>query len=178
MTISLKRVGLGLAAALLSVGVYAATQDQNTNQTAAPFSGGPAGRGRGGPGGRFGRPGGPGPMAMLPPGIMRELNLTDGQREQVKAIAEARKDDWKALAERGRAAHEALQAAVTADAMDESVIRAKAADVAAVEADTAVARARVYAELLQLLTADQKAALKDLQARRPTPPPSGPRGRR
>lgn len=178
MTISLKRAGLGLAAALLSVGVYAASQDQNTNQTPPPFSGGPGGRGHGGPGpgGRFGGAGGP--MGMLPPGIMQELNLTDGQREQVKAIVDARKEEWQGLAERGRTAHDALQAAIIADVVNESVIRAKAADVAAVEADVAVARAKAHAEMLQLLTADQKAALKDLQARRPTPPPFAGRGRR
>jgi len=169
MTTTLKRAALGLAAALLSVGVYAASQDQNTNQTPPPFRGG---RGAG----RFGGPGGAGgPMGMLPM-LAPELQLTDSQRDQIKAIADSHRDEWKALADRTRAAHEALQAAVTAPAVDESLIRAKSADLAAIEADAAVARAHAHAEVLQLLTADQKTKLKELEARRPTPPPSGRRG--
>ena len=161
---TLRRAALGVAAALLSVGVYAASQDQNTNQTAPSF------RGRGGPGGAGG------PMGML--GMFgRELQLTDAQRDQLNNIRQAHGDEWKALADRARTAHQALQAAVTADQVNESVIREKSAEVAAIEADTAVARAHARAEMLQILTADQKAKLKDLEARRPTPPPSGRRGR-
>lgn len=171
MTTIVKRVALGVAAALLSVGVYAATQDQNTNQTPPPFRGGR------GPQGRFGGPGGPGgPMGMLPM-FGRELDLSDAQRQQVKAIADAHRDEWKALADRGRAAHEALQAAITADVVNESVIRERAAEVAAVEADAAVARAKAHADVLQLLTAEQKARLKELEARRATRQPSAGRGR-
>ena len=171
MTTPLKRVALGVAAALLSVGVYAASYDQNTNQPAPPFM---RGRGPGGPGGRGG-PGGP--MGMLPM-LGRELNLTDAQRDEVKRIADSHKDEWKALADRSRTAHDALFKAVTADEVNESVIREKSAEVAAVEADSAVARARAHAEVLQVLTADQKARLKELQANRPTPPPFERRGRR
>lgn len=171
MTTTLKHAALGLAAALLSVGVYAASQDQNTSQTPPPFRGG---RGAG----RFGGPGGGpgGPMGMLPM-LAPELQLTDAQRDQVKTIVDSHRDEWKALADRSRAAHESLQAAVTAPTVDESLIRAKSADLAAIEADAAVARAHAHAEVLQILTADQKAKLKELEARRPTPPPSGRRGR-
>jgi len=175
MTRTLKRAALGVAAALLSVGVYAAAQDQNTNQTPPPFRGGrgagrgaPWDQGRGGPGG--------GPMGMLPP-LGPELQLTDAQREQIRTIAETHRDEWKTLADRGRAAHQALMAAVAADEVNESAIRAKSAEVAAVEADAAVARAHAHAEVLQILTADQKSTLKDLQAKRATRQPSGGRGR-
>lgn len=172
MTTTLKRVALGVAAALVSVGVYAASQDQNTNQPPPPFM---RGHGPGGPGqGRFGGPGGP--MGMLPM-LGRGLNLTDAQRDQVKQIAESHKDEWKALADRGRAAHDALFKAVTADEVNESVIREKSADVAAVEADAAVARAKARAEVVQILTADQKAKLKELQANRTTRAPFERRGR-
>ena len=175
MTRTIKRATLGLAAALLSVGVYAAAQDQNTSQTPPPFRGGRGGpgwersQGRGGPGG--------GPIGMLPP-LGRELQLSEAQREQVRSIAQSHADEWKALADRGRSAHEALMAAVTADEINESVIRARSAEVAAVEADIAVARAHARAEVLQILTADQKTTLKNLQARRATRPPFAGRGRR
>lgn len=167
MTATLKRAALGAAAALLSVGVYAASQDQNTNQTPPPF------RGRGGPG-RPGGPGGPmGMFAMFP----RELELTDAQRDQLKTIRDSHADEWKALADRARAAHDALQAAISSEPVNESIIREKSAALAAIEADTAVARAHAHAEMLQILTPDQKTKLKELDARRSTPAPSGRRGR-
>jgi Spy/CpxP family protein refolding chaperone len=94
------------------------------------------------------------------------LNLTDAQREQVKSILEPRRESLQAHG-RARAAHEALMAAITAEAFNEGLIRARAADVALVDVEVAVERGRVHADVLQILTADQKARLKELQAARP-----------
>jgi Spy/CpxP family protein refolding chaperone len=106
---------------------------------------------------------------MLP----REIQLTDSQRDQVKAIADTHRDEWQGLNNRARTAHDALNAAVTAETVDETAIRQKSADVAAIEADMAVARAHVHAEVWQVLTTEQKTKLKELQAqfsaRRPSP---------
>ena len=96
--------------------------------------------------------------------MKEKLGLSDAQRDQVKAIAGSHKDEWKALADRGRAAHEAVNAAVTADTVDDNMIRQKSADASAVEADMAVERAHARAEVLQILTADQEAQLKTMQA--------------
>ena len=79
-------------------------------------------------------------------------------------------------------ARQALNEAITADTVDESLIRQRSTDVAAVEADVAVARAHAHAEVMQVLTADQKAQLKTMQAemknrmmsrRQATRPPRG-----
>jgi Spy/CpxP family protein refolding chaperone len=149
-------LGAGLIALGVSAGAYVHAQDQNTNPQPAPF------RGRGlGPGGPGRGPGGP--MGMLPM-LGPWLGLTDAQKDQVKAIADAHKDEWKALADRGRTAHLALDAAITADAVDDALIRQKSAEASAVDADAAVARAHAHAEVLQILTADQKAQLKTMQA--------------
>lgn len=165
MTATVKRVVLGSAAALVALvagaGAFVHAQDQNTNPPPRPFMGR---GGPGGPGGRFGGPGGPGgPMGMLPM-LGRELNLTDAQRDQIKAIAESHKAEWKAIGDRERAARTSLNDVVTADSIDEAAIRQKSSEVAAVEADLAVARAHAHAEVLQILTADQKAQLKTMQA--------------
>jgi Spy/CpxP family protein refolding chaperone len=160
MTQSLKRVALGVAAVAvlfgITAGVYAAAQPQNTNQNPPPFSGhGPRGfAGRGGPGG---------PMSFLP--MLGRLQLTDAQRAQLKTIADAHRDEWTQLADRARSAHEALNAAVMADPVDEASIRQKSTDVAAVEADIAVARAHARSEAFQVLTADQKNQLKEMRSR-------------
>jgi len=98
-------------------------------------------------------------MGILPM-LGRALNLTDTQRDQIKAIADSHKDEWKSLADRERAARTAVNDLVMADTIDEAAIRQKSAEVAAVDADAAVARAHAHAEVSQILTADQKAQLK------------------
>jgi protein CpxP len=175
MTKTIRNATFGLLAGAViaagAAGAYAATQDQNTSQTPPPFMGrGPGGRG--GPGG---------PMGMLPM-LPREIQLTDAQRTQLRTIAEAHRDEWKALADRERSARQALEAAVNPEnlanpanpvTIDESLIRQSSADVAAADADLAVARAHAHAEVWQILTADQKAKLQQLKAafsaRRPSP---------
>jgi Spy/CpxP family protein refolding chaperone len=163
MTATVKRIVLGAGAALLAVGVTAGAflhaQDQNTNPRLRSFMG----QGWSGGPGRFGGPGGP--MGMLPM-LGRTLNLTDTQKDQIKAIAGAHTDEWKSLADRERTAHAALNDLVIADTIDEAAIRQKSAEVAAVDADAAVARAHAHAEVLQILTADQKTQLKTLISQR------------
>lgn len=166
MTARITRAALTLGAGLIAVGLgagaYVHAQDQNTSPQAPPFRG--RGMGPGGPGRGPGGPGGPGgPMGMLPM-LGPQLNLTETQRDQIRTIVESHKDEWKALADRGRAAHTALDDAIAADAIDEALIRQKSAEAAAVEADLAVARAHARAEVVQLLTADQKAQLKSMQS--------------
>jgi len=162
MTTTARKLTLGLGAGLIAVtavaGAFVHAQDQNTNQQPPAFSGR---RGPGGPGGRFGGPGGP--MGMLPM-LGRQIDLTDAQRDQIKAIAASHKEDWKALADRARTAHDALNTAVMAETVDDALIRQKSAEVATVDADMAVARAHAKAEVFQILTADQKTKLKALQA--------------
>lgn len=165
MTATVHRLGLTLGAVLIAAGVgagaYVHAQDQNTSPQPPPFRGGRMGPGGPGRPGGMGGPGGP--MGMLPM-LGPQLGLTDTQRDQIKTIAASHKDEWKALADRGRAAHMALDDAITADTLDEAVIRQKSADAAAVDADVAVARAHAYGEVLQILTADQKTKLKAMQA--------------
>jgi protein CpxP len=163
MTTAVKRMALTFGAALVALGacagVYVHAQDQNTSPQPPPF------RGRGmGPGGPGRGPGGPGgPMGMLPM-LGPQIGLTDAQRDQIKAIAGSHKDEWKALADRERASRDGVNDAVNADAVDDGAIRQKVAEAAFVDADMAVARAHARAEVFQILTADQKAKLKEMQA--------------
>ena len=95
--------------------------------------------------------------------MLERLDLTTDQRDRVRQILDSIRDEQKAIGDRAMKPHEALQEVVTGT-FDESAIRARAADVAAVDADVAVAQARVYNEVLQILTADQQQKLKKLQA--------------
>jgi Spy/CpxP family protein refolding chaperone len=171
MTATVKRIILGVGASVIALGVTAGVyaSAQNTSQDPPPFSGAP---GSGGPG-RFGGPGGPGgpgrfggpggPMGMLPM-LGPKLGLTDAQKDQIRTIAQSHQDEWKALADRSRTAHQALNDAIDADQLDEALVRSKSAEAGVVEADMAVARARVRGEVFQILTADQKTQLKAMQA--------------
>ena len=180
MTMTTKRVGLAVCAGLVALGVATGVRAsaQNTNQAPGSFSGQRMGPPRG-PMGRGG-PMGPGPEAAL--GMLRrfgsQLNLTDAQKDQLKSIADSHREEWKGLADRARAAHDAVRGAIMADQLDEALIRSKAAEAAAVDADLAVAAARTKAEAWQVLTADQRAQLKQLQSQLSAERrPFSPRGR-
>lgn len=162
MTSMSKRIVLGLSAAAITValgGVGFATPQTTPSQT--PPAG--SGQGRfGGPGGRFGRGGPGGPMGLAPM-MLGRLNLTSDQQDRVKQILDSHKSDQQAIGKRAMAAHDALEAAVTNPSFDETVIRTRAADVAAADADEAVLRGQIYAQVFQVLTPDQQAQLKTMQ---------------
>ncbi len=168
-----KKIGLGLGAAAIAV-IVAGANYQNLSAQGRGFGGPGGGVGRsgdaggpGGPGARRGgqggpgRPGGPGgfgPMMML-----GRLDLTTDQRDRVRQIMDSHRDEQQALGDRAMKAHDALQEAVTST-FNEGVIRARAADVAAVDADMAVAQARVFGEVYQILTPEQQETQKKQQA--------------
>jgi len=173
-------VSLGLGAALFAAFIASAAGGafaQNTGGGQAPAT-----QQRGGPGGgRFGGPGGRGgPMGAL--GIfgpmLRELNLTEDQQQRLRSIAESHRTEMQAIAERNRPAHEALQQAITSGSVDEGTIRARSAEVAQGDADMAILQARIYSEAIQVLTPDQQAQLKKLQAEMKEHGPGRGRGQR
>ena len=97
------------------------------------------------------------------PGLS-ELDLSDDQRAAIRSIAEQNRSEGSAMAEQLGAARASLNEAVMVDVVNESTIRARAADVARLEADAAVQRAHVNAQIWQVLTPDQRAELRQLQA--------------
>jgi len=128
--------------------------------------GGPGGRGPGGPGGP-GRMGGPlgGLLALHPDVPFQALNLTDAQREQVRAIMQGHHAEGRALAEKAGVALEALRKA-TDDTVDEGAAAQHGQAVGAVIAEAAVLRAKVRAEVFAILTPEQQAEANKLQAQR------------
>jgi protein CpxP len=116
----------------------------------------PGRRGPDGPG--FGRGfGGPFPM-------LRALDLTDAQREQVKAVLDQNKEEARATGERIAAARKAHHDAIETVPSDEGLIRSTANALAGVEADAAVQRSKVYNQIYQILTPEQQEKLKTLKA--------------
>jgi Spy/CpxP family protein refolding chaperone len=99
---------------------------------------------------------------MMGPAL-RALDLTDAQHQQVRAIFESHKDELKAIGDRMQTARKALHDAITADAVDETAIRTKAADVAVVDADAAVLHAKMHAAVIAVLTPEQQQKEKELR---------------
>lgn len=123
----------------------------------------PPGRGRWGPGVGVGRgPMGPGGGFGLGFALGR-LDVTSEQRQQIRTIMQSHRQEFQALAERRRAAQQALQAAMTADPLDEAAIRSASAALAEVQADAAVLRAKVHREVFAVLTPEQQAKAKALR---------------
>ncbi len=96
--------------------------------------------------------------------MLERLDLTDAQRTRVREIMDSHRADQQAFGDRARAAQDKLEAAIAADTFDEAAVRTLSAEAGLVQADMAVARARIYAEVVQILTADQQKKLKELQA--------------
>ena len=155
-----KRISTGIGVAALAMLLAGIAFQGGLVHAQGP--GGPGGRGFGGPGRG---PGPGGPMGMLNPMMLERLGLTDQQRDQVKQIIDAQKEDQKALGDRSMKAHQALEAAINNENFNEGAIRGLSAEVASVEADLAVARGRVYGQVFQILTPDQQTQLKQMQAR-------------
>ncbi|MEI6669912.1 MAG: Spy/CpxP family protein refolding chaperone [Acidobacteriota bacterium] len=135
-------------------------------QQGPPPGAGPGGqRGPGMHGrGMFGGPGGPGRMGQMMGRGMAQLNLTAAQKADVKKLRQASREATQAIGKRMVAAREALGDAVTADKADEATIRLKAAEVAAVELDAALLRAKMHEQMFALLTPEQRAKAAELRA--------------
>ena len=92
---------------------------------------------------------------------LRGIELTDAQRDQIRAIRESHREATRAVHSKLRDAHRALAEAARADTIDEAAIRARSTEVATAMADEAILRAKVRNEVLAVLTAEQQAKLKE-----------------
>ena len=123
-------------------------------QTAAPDR--PGARGAGG------ALRGPGSVGLP----LAQLNLTDTQRQQIRDLAEKRRQSGTQVQERLREAMNARRTAMETVPVNEGAIRATTADLAAAETDAAILQAHFRAEIVGLLTPEQQDQLKQLQAQR------------
>jgi len=118
---------------------------------------GPGGRG---PGGRGFGPGPGGPGGPLP--ALRQLNLTDAQRDQVKTLVEEQRKQNDGTARRKVAElQRSLQAAVFADTPDVGQIDQLRASIAEAEAAALAARVDLQIKIAQILTPEQRQQARD-----------------
>ena len=88
--------------------------------------------------------------------FLSRLNLTNGQRGQIRKIVQSHRTDLRALADRALEARQALRAAITASSVSEDEIRTRSEALAHVQADMAAARANVRGEIMEVLTPEQR----------------------
>jgi periplasmic protein CpxP/Spy len=146
-TRTLSTIAAGAVAVTIAVAAAAAGQAG----TAGPRQG----PGRGGPGGHF--------------PLLRQLNLTDAQRQQIKALVDERRaagdsqSPLRTLTELQRS----LAAALFADTPDTARIDELKAGIAEAEAAALAARVDLQLKIAQILTPEQRKQARELRERGP-----------
>jgi Spy/CpxP family protein refolding chaperone len=112
----------------------------------------------------FARGGGPGGLGLLGPGGagLEGASLTDAQKDQVKSIVDAHRDEMRALLDRQAQARRTLVASADSGQVD----TAAATEVGNASAALALAEARLRADVLHVLTPEQRAAVQQKAAER------------
>jgi len=111
---------------------------------------------------------GPGPGGLLP--MLRGLNLTDAQKEQIRTLTEQRRtgeDPRRNLIDLERQ----LQTAILADAPDQQKIEELKGSIATASAQELAARIELGSRIAQVLTPEQRAQAREAVGK-------GPGGRR
>jgi len=109
---------------------------------------------------------------------MRDLDLTDAQKDQIKAIVESHRAEMQQVGEKTRSAQVAIDAAAEGATIDEAAIHARSTELAAAIADGAILRARVNAEIFNILTAEQQQKVQERRAQIQQRMKEGPRRQR
>ncbi len=112
------------------------------------------------PGPRGARPG-IAQRGMLQRGVMRNLNLTDSQKQQAKAIFDQTRENTKPIREQLRQNREALRAAMQAN--DTVQIQNLSAQQGTLRGQVMAAQAEAQAKFKAILTPDQLAKLADMR---------------
>lgn len=94
--------------------------------------------------------------------LFAKLNLTDEQKAQAKALMQKERPVMRPLFQQDRQLDLQIRQSVEGN-YDEAKVQALAAQKAQVQQEATIQHARTHNELYQLLTADQKAQLKQLE---------------
>jgi len=95
----------------------------------------------------------------------KQLNLTDDQKTQMKAIMQKEHPTMKPLFQQQHQIDQQLRQFVEGP-FDQAKVQALATQKAQVQAQLTVAETRIHNQLYQLLTPDQQSQLKQMQAKR------------
>lgn len=96
--------------------------------------------------------------------MAKQLNLTDDQKTQMKAIWQKESPTMKPLFQQQHQIDQQLRQYVEGT-FDEPKVQALAAQKAQIQAQMTVAETRIHNQMYQLLTPDQQSQLKQIEAR-------------
>jgi Spy/CpxP family protein refolding chaperone len=97
--------------------------------------------------------------------MAKQLNLTDDQKAQMKTIMEKAHTSMKPLMQQSHLLEQQIHQYAEGN-YDESTVRSLAKKKADIEVELTVARTQVHNQMFQLLTPDQQAKAKQLEADR------------
>jgi Spy/CpxP family protein refolding chaperone len=98
--------------------------------------------------------------------LLKQLNLTDAQKQQVKQYFSDNKQAFKTNMLNLLKAKQAVNTAIEKNPSDESTIRSLSANVGTAQTELAAQRAKFDAFLQSILTTEQKQTLTTLQQKR------------
>ncbi len=120
--------------------------------------------------GKFGKRGKKGKRGMRGKGhggmSFKQLDLTDDQKAQMKAIREQSRESTKSLHEQMKANHEQLAQLTENGQFDKASIAAIASQQGQIHAQMIVAKQKVKSQMYNVLTSEQKSKLATLKAER------------
>ena len=98
--------------------------------------------------------------------FLKQLNLTDAQKQQVKQYFSDNKQTFKTNMLNLLKAKQAVQSAIEKNPSDESTVRSLSANVASAQTELSAQHAKFDAFLQTILTSEQKQTLTTLQQKR------------
>lgn len=99
-------------------------------------------------------------------GLLRQLDLTDAQKEQIRAIKESYRPQMETYREQMMNARMAAGDAIHAATFDEAAVRSAVQSAAKIKEEMAVLRAKGYQEVRAVLTAEQIQKFDELRKER------------
>lgn len=94
---------------------------------------------------------------------LRALNLTVDQIQQIRAIREESKDEWRAIRDRLAQAYVALDEAIYADNVNEALITERAREVGLAQAEIARMRSLTELKIRRVLTPEQLNTMRTMR---------------
>jgi protein CpxP len=95
---------------------------------------------------------------------LRQLNLTDEQKAQVKQIFQAERPAMKPLMQQEHAAHTQMIQLITSGTFEQAKVAAIAAQESQTHMQLEIEHAKMASQIYQLLSSDQKAKVADIIA--------------
>ena len=150
-------VVVSIAALMIGATIFAVAQEGHMEGPPRPHGDGP-----------------PPPPEDMMEHISRELNLSDAQKTQAKAILDAERAATDPLEAKSEEIHKQIEATVVNGQFDETQVRALADQAGQLSADMMVEHIRAHTKLFSILTPEQR--VKALEMHKRMGGPGGPHG--